>query len=110
MKKVFIEKYRLTVCEDGSVYGRNGKRTLTLTKTGYCVVTYYSFSERKTKRLFVHRLVAEAFIPNPLNKPFINHLNAIRHDNRLGNLEWCTHQENMDHMKNHKQKELLVLQ
>ena len=53
--------------------------------------------KNKRKNVRVHRLVAMAFIPNEYNKPTVNHINWIRDDNRLSNLEWNTHSENNLH-------------
>lgn len=53
--------------------------------------------EGKRKSLRVHRLVAEAFLKNPFNKPQINHINEIKTDNTISNLEWVTQEENMNH-------------
>ncbi len=51
----------------------------------------------QTSTRYIHRLVATAFVPNHMNKPYINHRNGNKLDNRPKNLEWVTHAENIQH-------------
>ncbi len=65
-------------------------------KADYRFVCLFKPDNKMVKRS-IHRLVASAFIPNPEGKPEINHKNAIKHDNRVVNLEWVTGTENYLH-------------
>lgn len=66
-----------------------------LNQGGYMVVGLCKNGKRKVHR--IHRIIAEAFIPNSENKPYINHINGIKTDNTITNLEWCTNSENVQH-------------
>lgn len=73
---------------------KGGERKLYLTDRGYYTVALHKNGVRK--RIYVHRIVAEAFIPNIEGKPFIDHINGISTDNRVENLRWATAKENLN--------------
>ena len=62
---------------------------------GYLFVDLYCNGKRK--RFYIHRLVAELYIPNPDNKPYVNHIDGNPKNNNCENLEWCTALENVEH-------------
>ena len=66
-----------------------------ISKTGYYVVDLKCNCKRKTFK--IHRLIAIHFIENKYNKGFVNHINGIKTDNNINNLEWCTIKENNYH-------------
>ena len=87
---------RYWVNELGEVFNARGSQLKTaLKKNGYCYVVLFGKGSPQFKP--IHRLVAEAFILNPENKPQVNHINGDKKDNRAENLEWVTHRENFAH-------------
>lgn len=104
MERVPIKGYEglYEIDKYGNVYSliQNSSRRKGLLKgysvNGYIKVNLYDLSGR-CKKKYVHRLVAEAFIANPDNKPIVNHIDANRGNNVVENLEWCTQSENIQH-------------
>jgi hypothetical protein len=84
------------ISDDGTLisYAR-GLTHPTLDKDGYYHTALCKGGQMKYLR--IHRLVAQAFIPNPENKPTVNHINEIKTDNRVENLEWATVAEQNAH-------------
>ena len=75
----------------GKVTNPKGKEIGFISKAGYRAVVI------NKKRKLVHRLVAEAFLPNPNNYPIVNHIDGDRTNAHVDNLEWCSQKDNVMH-------------
>ena len=104
-KCVIIDGYatRYFVSRDGVVISLYKKKVHKLkvfkTDKGYLYVKLWI--NGKSRAAFIHRLVATAYIPNPDNKPEVNHKDGNKSHNYSANLEWVTSKENKEHAKNH---------
>lgn len=92
-----IENYsNYLVSDDGRIFNkRGGEIKQRLNRCGY--PTIYLWKNNKGTCYCVHRRVAIAFLPNPENKPCVNHKDGNKANNNLDNLEWCTYSENLRH-------------
>lgn len=102
------------VSPDGRIFSVRANRFVNpfLSTKGYHRIRLYISGDRKPKFLYVHRAVAEAYISNKNGLPQINHINGIKTDNRVDNLEWCTASQNVKHswgMGRNRKKGVLVL-
>jgi hypothetical protein len=83
-----------TISESGEVFGREGnKRVQGIHRGGYRQVSL--FKNKGVEIFYVHRLVAQAYIPNPLGLPVVNHIDGNPANNHVSNLEWATQGDNI---------------
>lgn len=83
------------VSDTGKVARQGHELAFRPTPKGYLRVQLWK--DKKGKDFYIHRLVANAFIPNPNNYPEVNHKDGDKTNNRPSNLEWCSHRGNMKH-------------
>ena len=100
MREIILNNYQpnYTLNENGVLTNvkTNRVRKYKCDQFGYKV---YNLKNTEGKRViaFQHKLIAEAFIPNPLNLPQVNHINGNKQDNRIENLEWVSRSGNVNH-------------
>lgn len=86
MEKIIYDRYR--VCDTGEIYGTYGTALLPYeNEYGHLCVKLCVDGQHKNKT--IHRLVAEAFVPNPDNLPFVKHRDGDPQNNHAANLMWC---------------------
>lgn len=89
---------RYQISSDGKVFSANGLRKTEISKQGYERVSLWK--NGKGKHFSIHRLVADAFIPNPNHLEMVNHKDGNKLNNDVSNLEWCNASQNMKHAYN----------
>jgi hypothetical protein len=97
--KVIEEYPNFSISQCGKIKNNTSGKILktVIHKKGYEVINIKPYGRGAGKSLKIHRLVAKAFLPNPLNKLQVNHLDGNKQNNHMNNLEWATASENMKH-------------
>ena len=85
------------VSSDGRVCSFRKKKVLTPKRNWDGYLRVQLWHRCQCRYVSIHRLVAETYIPNPMNLPFVNHKDGDKSNNSVENLEWCTQRENIQH-------------
>lgn len=83
---------RYLICEDGRVFRmtESGSKEMRFTASGY-----FTLQSGTGKQVYLHRLIAQTFVPNPENLPCVNHIDGNKHNNSASNLEWVSQRDNV---------------
>lgn len=99
MKKTTLAEFpNYVIYENGDVYSTlvNKKLKPSINNCGYLFVYLFDCTGKR-RCMYIHRLIAISFIENTNNYKQVNHINGVKTDNRISNLEWCTNKQNALH-------------